>query len=70
MEGSLLEETYELIKSLTKSEKRYFKLYCKFQQGNKSYLYLFDILEKQNTFNPFHPADTITDIIVLPKDAV
>ncbi|MEO5781839.1 MAG: hypothetical protein ABIQ07_01125 [Ginsengibacter sp.] len=48
---SLLQETYELIKSLTKSEKRYFKLYTQFQQGDKSYLKLFDIIERQNTYN-------------------
>ncbi|MEP6712487.1 MAG: hypothetical protein ABJA37_08735 [Ferruginibacter sp.] len=46
MQKSLLEETCELVKSLTKSEKRYFKLYTKFQQGDKSYLKLFDILDK------------------------
>lgn len=51
MKISLLEETYELVKSLTKSEKRYFKLYTKFQQGDKSYLLLFDIIDRQKTYN-------------------
>lgn len=46
MNTSLLEENFELIKSLTKSEKRYFKLYTGFQQGDKSYLKLFDIIDK------------------------
>jgi len=51
MKTGLLEETYELIKSLSKTEKRYFKLYTKFQQGDKSYLKLFDIIEKQAVYN-------------------
>jgi len=51
MKKSLLEETHELVKSLTTSEKRYFKLYIKFQQGDKSYLKLFDILDKLNNCN-------------------
>lgn len=51
MKTSLLEETYELIKSLNKTEKRYFKLYTRFQQGEKSYLRLFDIIDKQKSFN-------------------
>ncbi|MEP6677359.1 MAG: hypothetical protein ABJA78_19520 [Ferruginibacter sp.] len=48
---SLLEETYELVKSLTKSEKRYFKLYTKFQLGDKGYLKLFDIIDRQISYN-------------------
>jgi len=51
MNTSLLEETYEFIKSLNKTEKRYFKLYTQFQRGEKSYLRLFDIIEKQKSFN-------------------
>ena len=51
MKTSLLEETYELIKSLSKTEKRYFKLYTQFQQGDKSYLKLFDIVDKQMIYN-------------------
>lgn len=35
-----------LINSLTKGEKRYFKLYTSLQQGSKDYLYLFELLEK------------------------
>ncbi|MEO6453779.1 MAG: hypothetical protein ABIN97_06910 [Ginsengibacter sp.] len=47
----LLEETYELVKSLSKTEKRYFKLYTQFQQGDKSYLKLFDVIDKQPGYN-------------------
>jgi len=51
MQQSLLQEIYELVKSLTKSEKRYFKLYSQFQQGDKSYLNLFDIIDKIKNYN-------------------
>jgi hypothetical protein len=51
MTAGLFEETYELIKSLSKTEKRYFKLYTQFQQGDKSYLKLFEIIDAQKTFN-------------------
>ena len=37
---------YQLIKSLTKSEKRYFKLYSQLQKGDKQYLRIIDSLEK------------------------
>lgn len=49
--STLLSELYELVKSLTKSEKRYFKLYTQFQGGSKAYLYLFGIIEKMNGYN-------------------
>lgn len=51
MKASLLEETYELVKSLSKTEKRYFKLYTQFQRGDKSYLKLFEIIDLEKTFN-------------------
>ena len=35
-----------LVNSLSKGEKRYFKLFTSLQQGGKDYLYLFDLLEK------------------------
>jgi hypothetical protein len=47
MKAALLEETFELIKSLSPTEKRYFKLFTGFQQGDKSYLKLFYIIDKQ-----------------------
>jgi len=51
MKASLLEESYELIKSLSSTEKRYFKLFTRFQDGDKSYLKLFDIIDKQSTYD-------------------
>lgn len=51
MKGSLLEETFELVRSLTKAEKRYFKLHSQFHRGNKTYLKLFDIIDLQKTFD-------------------
>jgi hypothetical protein len=44
-------ELFQLIKSLSKSEKRYFKLYSSLQSGDKNYLKLFDAIEKQKNFN-------------------
>lgn len=35
-----------LIKSLSKSEKRYFKLFCSLQEGSKGYLYLYDLIRQ------------------------
>lgn len=40
-----------LIKSLTKSEKRYFKLYMSVQKGEKNYLKLFNLLEKIDEYD-------------------
>lgn len=51
MTASIIEETYELVKSLSKTEKRYFKLYAQFQRGDKSYLKLFEIIDLQKTFD-------------------
>lgn len=51
MKASLLEETYELVKSLSKTEKRYFKLYAQFQQGDKSYIKLFEILDEKMSYD-------------------
>lgn len=39
---------FVLIKSLTKSEKRYFKMYCALQKGIKNYIMLFDAIESQS----------------------
>ncbi|WP_102408892.1 hypothetical protein [Parabacteroides bouchesdurhonensis] len=36
-----------LINSLTKAEKRYFRLYTNLQNGEKAYLHLFDLLDKK-----------------------
>ena len=35
-----------LVNTLTKTEKRYFRLYSSLQQGNKDYIKLFDLMEK------------------------
>jgi hypothetical protein len=36
---------------MSKSEKRYLKLYCSTEKGKKNYLLLFDEIEKQKTYN-------------------
>ncbi|MBI5917147.1 MAG: hypothetical protein HY842_17385 [Bacteroidetes bacterium] len=42
---------HDLIRSLTKSEKRYFKLQCRRQGTDGNYLRIFEILEKQAEFD-------------------
>ncbi len=44
-------ELYSLIKSLTKSEKRFFKLNSSIQSGEKNYLKIFDFIEKQKKYD-------------------
>lgn len=44
-------ELFDLIKTLSKSEKRFFKLNSSLQSGEKNYLKLFDYIEKQNSYN-------------------
>lgn len=44
-------ELHSLIKSLTKSEKRFFKLNSSLQSGEKNYLKIFDFIEKQKQYN-------------------
>lgn len=44
-------ELFSLIKSLTKSEKRFFKLNSSLQAGDKNYLKIFDFIEKQNKYD-------------------
>mgnify|MGYP000023314336 CR=1 FL=1 len=44
-------ELFQLIKSLTKSEKRYFKLSSSLQSGEKNYMKLFDIIEIQDEYD-------------------
>jgi hypothetical protein len=41
----------KLIKTLSSSEKRYFKLHCRKQSGNKDYIGLFDIIDQMKTAN-------------------
>jgi hypothetical protein len=42
-----IDQLHTLVQTLTKSEKRYFKLVCSLQDGDKAYLLLFDLLENQ-----------------------
>ncbi len=45
------DDLFELIKSLSVSEKRYFKLSVSVQKGEKNYLKLFDAIDKQEKYN-------------------
>lgn len=44
-------ELFDLIKSLTKSEKRFFKLHSSLQSGDKNYLRVFDAIDKQKEYD-------------------
>ncbi len=44
-------DLFDLIISLSKSQKRYFKLFSKIHSGNKAYLKLFEVIEKQVEYN-------------------
>ncbi|MEY3237521.1 MAG: hypothetical protein RI883_1622 [Bacteroidota bacterium] len=44
-------ELFSLIKSLTKSEKRFFKLSSSLQSGDKNYLKIFDFIEGQSKYD-------------------
>jgi len=44
-------ELFDLIKSLTKSEKRFFKLHSALQSGDKNYLRIFDAIDKQKGYD-------------------
>ncbi len=44
-------ELFQLIKSLSKSEKRYFKLTSSLQSGEKNYMKLFDVIESQDEYD-------------------
>jgi len=44
-------ELFDLIKSLSKSEKRFFKLSSSLQTGEKNYLKIFDYIEKQREYD-------------------
>ncbi len=58
-----VEALQTLVASLTKSEKRYFKLFCDRQEGDKAYWRLYQILEAeppgaarvQEAFGRYHP---------------
>jgi tetratricopeptide (TPR) repeat protein len=44
-------ELFQLIKSLSKSEKRFFKLTSSLQSGDKNYLKIFDAIDKQKEYD-------------------
>lgn len=44
-------ELFELVKSLSKSEKRFFKLSSSLQQGEKNYLKIFEAIDKQDQYD-------------------
>jgi hypothetical protein len=44
-------ELHDLIRSLTKSEKRFFKLHSSLQSGDKNYLRIFDAIDKQKVYD-------------------
>ncbi len=44
-------DLFFLIKSLTKNEKRYFRLNTSLQQGDKKYIQLFDAISKQDVYD-------------------
>ncbi len=45
------DQLFELIHALSKSEKRHFKIYSSLLTGNKTYLKLFDLIEKQKEYD-------------------
>ncbi len=45
------DELFRLVKSLTKSEKRYFKLFTHLQKGSKKYALLFDAIDGQSEYD-------------------
>lgn len=44
-------DIFELVKSLSKNEKRYFMMYAAMQKGNKNYLKLFEEINKQTVYD-------------------
>lgn len=44
-------DLFELIQSLSKSEKRFFKLSSSLQSGDKNYLKIFDVIDKQTAYD-------------------
>lgn len=45
------DDLFQLIKLLSKSQKRYFKLFASLHSGDKAYLKLFDAFDKQKSFD-------------------
>lgn len=64
-------ELFSLIKSLTKSEKRFFKLNSALQSGDKNYLKIFDFIERQKKYDEEELKDEFkneTFILHLPSE--
>ena len=45
------DDLFQLIKSLTKNEKRYFRMFAALQKGNKTYLTLFNEISRQKVYD-------------------
>ncbi|MEZ4923034.1 MAG: hypothetical protein R2780_07695 [Crocinitomicaceae bacterium] len=58
-------ELFSLIKSLSKSEKRFFKLNSALQTGDKNYLKIFDFIEKQKKYDEEALKDYFKDEIFI-----
>jgi len=58
-------ELFDLIKSLSKSEKRFFKLTSALQSGDKNYLKIFDYIEKQEEYDEEHLKKTFSKEIFI-----
>ncbi|MDX1407420.1 MAG: hypothetical protein R3330_04785, partial [Saprospiraceae bacterium] len=44
-------DLFHLVKAMTKSEKRHFKLHCRLHRGRKNYERLFDAIDKQDRYD-------------------
>lgn len=44
-------ELFDLVKSMTKSEKRFFKLSSTLQSGEKNYIRIFDVIDEQDEYD-------------------
>ncbi|MCH2234864.1 MAG: hypothetical protein MK078_11495 [Crocinitomicaceae bacterium] len=58
-------ELFNLIKTLTKSEKRFFKLNSSLQSGEKNYLKIFDYIERQGKYNEEELKDYFKDEVFI-----
>ena len=66
-------DLFTLIKSLTQTEKRYFKLFSSLQKGDKNYVKLFDAIDRQKTYKhmlykAFIPHLYLTRQLILKND--
>ncbi len=54
-------DLFDLVQTLTKSEKRFFKLSSSLQQGEKNYLKIFDVIEKQDEYDEEEIKETFSN---------